>query len=81
MAQDHSTIRGPVKIAAAFYLPRPRKPRSEEHQTLPTLRSLEDALLSGLRGIVYRDDAQIVRSTTYKYYAEGVPHVSVVVIG
>src|SRR3989304_3260779 len=55
----------PLAMALTFHLPRPRSlpKRITEHTKRPDLDNLVKAIKDALRGIVYHDDAQIVRLT------------------
>ncbi|MGH8982546.1 MAG: RusA family crossover junction endodeoxyribonuclease [Acidimicrobiia bacterium] len=81
MAGRH-LLDGPLALEAAFHLPRPKghygarglRPSAPDFPTVKPdttklLRAVEDALT----GIVYRDDAQIVRQHVTKDYAGGGP--------
>ena len=80
---DWQILEGPVRLSAAFYLPRPKglPKKYVAHTKAPDvsklLRSTEDAL----SGIVYRDDSQIVEVLTGKYYAAvgDVPHCDITI--
>jgi len=87
------TIDGPVCVDLAFYFERPkshlngsgslRKGYSSSHIVKPDLDKLVRAILdSGTVGLVWRDDAQVVRLTATKNYvqesgAEALPGVRV----
>jgi Holliday junction resolvase RusA-like endonuclease len=87
------TIDGPVCVDLAFYFERPkshlngsgslRKGYSSSHIVKPDLDKLVRAILdSGTVGLVWRDDAQVVRLTATKNYvqtsgAEAMPGVRV----
>lgn len=62
---------GPVRICAAFYLPRPKalggKPKA--HLTRPDVDKLARAIGDALTGVVWRDDAQVVQLKVTKQYA------------
>lgn len=89
------TIDGPVSVELAFYFERPkshlngsgslRKGYSSSHIVKPDLDKLVRAILdSGTAGLVWHDDAQVVRLTATKQYTqptgkEALPGVRVVV--
>lgn len=56
-----STMRGPVKLEATFYFPKPKStPKRVIYKTTkPDLSKLLRALEDSMSGIVYVDDAQI----------------------
>lgn len=63
---------GPIRICAAFYLPRPKslaKKGDVPHITRPDVDKLARSVGDALTGVVYRDDAQIVQLKVEKYYA------------
>lgn len=70
---------GPVELRATFYLPRPAghlgkkgvRPSAPKYPaTKPDLSKLVRAIEDALTGIVYVDDARIVRHVIYKRYAD-----------
>lgn len=87
------TIEGPVCVDLAFYFERPkshlngsgslRKGQSTSHIVKPDLDKLVRAILdAGTDGLVWHDDAQVVRLTASKQYvqasgAEALPGVRV----
>ena len=58
----------PVRIAVAFYLPRPKSVKRDEPTVKPDLDKLVRAILDGLTNIVYRDDAQVIEVQASKQY-------------
>lgn len=83
-------LQGPLHLHVEFHLARPKghygtrgnlRPSAPTHPTVKPdttklLRGLEDALT----GIVWRDDAQIVRQHAEKRYADGPEHVRISVL-
>ena len=61
-------LTGPVELRLTFYLPRPQKPKCPWPITRPDLDNLEKKLLDGWNGILWVDDAQIVRKEVEKRY-------------
>jgi Holliday junction resolvase RusA-like endonuclease len=63
-----------VRIAVAFYLPRPKKWHKRgvfvPHCTVPDVDKLARAVLDALQGVAYHDDKQVTELITGKYYAE-----------
>lgn len=67
-------LEGALDLTAVFYLQMPLSiPKKRRQFALPTKRPDLDNLLKAvkdaLRGIIYRDDAQIVNVNCYKRYA------------
>ena len=83
---------GPVEVGIDFYLPRPRghfgtgknaarlREAAPEHPTKkPDIDKLVRAILDGMTGIVFVDDAQVWSLTAVKHYiGEGKPPRAVV---
>ena len=64
-----------MRLRIAFWLPRPKSVKRAEPTVKPDLDKLVRAVLDGLTGIVYRDDAQVVAVEAEKRYVEpSVPH-------
>jgi Holliday junction resolvase RusA-like endonuclease len=63
-------VDGPLAVALRFYLPRPQSlPRRELFPAKrPDAENLAKAVLDAMEGVVYRDDAQIVRLNVSKDY-------------
>ena len=71
-------VRGPVEVVAAFAFTRPKshlttkgalRAGAPSHPGKPDVDKLARALLDGLTGVLYVDDAQVVRLTVTKCYA------------
>lgn len=61
-----------VRVAIVFVLPRTvslPKTKTRDHTTKPDIDKLLRALLDGLTGIAYADDAQVCRAVVDKRYA------------
>lgn len=60
----------PLSMSLAFLLPRPKSlPKRERHHTKkPDVDNLAKAVKDALRGVVYRDDSQIVELHVTKRY-------------
>ena len=74
--QDGMPWDGPIALSLIFYLSRPKSVsiKKRKHPTVrPDLDNLEKAVKDGLTGILYVDDAQIVRTDCEKQYADGHP--------
>lgn len=71
-------VEGPLSMTLHFFLPRPRSlpKRVEFPTTRPDLDNFAKAVLDALRGVIYRDDAQIVHLSVSKHYND-VPGVSI----
>ena len=84
-AAGHGLIAaGPVQVVAAFYLPRPKslaKKATPPHLTRPDVDKLARATGDSLTGVLYSDDAQVVKLQVQKFYAEAgeAPHVVIAV--
>lgn len=74
-------VDGPLSVQMTFYVPRPKghygtkglRPSAPPHPTRrPDVLKLARAVEDAMTGIVYRDDAQIVRETLVKCYGEPV---------
>jgi len=78
LAMRGRDLLGPdVAVVASyeFYLPKPKRPKYKYMVTTPDLDNLAYAVTNALRGIVYRDDCQVVQMTAVKIYADGFePH-------
>lgn len=72
---------GPVALALAFYMKRPKSRKKDNYvMTTPDLDNLEKAFLDGLNGVAYGDDKQVVvKNAVKRYVITGVPRVEVVV--
>jgi Holliday junction resolvase RusA-like endonuclease len=71
---------GAVRLEVGFFLPRPKSlPKKVlRHVRKPDLDKLLRAIKDALKGVIYRDDAQVVSVVTSKEYAE-TPFVRVIV--
>lgn len=63
-------VEEPLAMTLRFFLPRPKSlPKRERYHTRkPDADNLAKSVKDSLRGIVYRDDAQIVRLIIEKHY-------------
>ncbi|MBK5238851.1 MAG: RusA family crossover junction endodeoxyribonuclease [Actinomycetales bacterium] len=57
---DVRFMEGPLALAVAFGMPRPKTVKREHPSVKPDLDKLVRAISDSLTGIVYKDDAQIV---------------------
>lgn len=63
-------IMGPVKVMVAFYLPKPQRPKFEQHAVKPDVDKLARSVLDGLTDAgVIEDDARVVRLIAFKLYS------------
>ena len=80
----HPPLQGAVTLRIRYFMPRPKtaKPSKRPHPHVrPDIDKLERAVLDGLAGVVFADDAQVVAIDHRKVYADvGPPGVEVVVI-
>jgi len=64
---------GGIAIDVQFYLPMPQYLRKKHydgpHLKKPDLDKLLRSTMDGLKGVVYEDDAQVIRVTGAKFYA------------
>lgn len=76
---EYELLDGPLALVLTFYVPRPKahigvrgvKASAPPYPAVkPDLLKLTRAIEDALTGIVYRDDAQIVRETLAKRYGE-----------
>jgi Holliday junction resolvase RusA-like endonuclease len=70
--KDRVMLDGPVRLTAAFYLPRPKHLRQKPaaHLTTPDWDKLARAIGDALSQVIYEDDKQIVEAVIGKFYAE-----------
>ena len=59
----------PVAITIDFGLVKPKTSKRTNPTVPPDLDKLIRAVLDGLTGVVYQDDAQVVKVTAYKVYS------------
>lgn len=72
-------ILGPISISLVFYLKPPKKYAKKmgtPHVTRPDVDNLAKAILDGLEGILYKNDAQVTTLYTHKCYGD-TPRVGV----
>jgi len=62
---------GPIVVELSFQLLRPKSlpKKVTEHIKRPDLENLSKAVLDALKGVVYRDDSQIIELRLRKFYA------------
>ena len=64
-----------VVVSYEFYLPKPKRAKYRYMVTTPDLDNLAYAVTNALKGVVYKDDCQVVQMTAVKIYADGFdPH-------
>lgn len=61
-------LEGPLEMEVMFFIRKPKTVKREYPEVKPDLDNLEKALKDALNGVVYRDDAQIVRKISCKLY-------------
>lgn len=72
---------GPLHVEFVFGLERPKSVKREEPTVRPDVTKLIRAVEDACTGIVWKDDAQIIRQIASKVYAAGQPFVRVIVHG
>jgi Holliday junction resolvase RusA-like endonuclease len=71
VGQDWELLDEAVELVILFYLPRPKTVQDRKFPTVtPDVDKLARAVLDSLSGVVYTDDARVVRLTAYKLYAD-----------
>ena len=68
LAYSGGPIDAPVGIEVIFYLPKPKKPRFETPAVKPDIDNYLKALFDAMNGIIFVDDARIVRVIAEKAY-------------
>lgn len=66
-------IMGPIAISLTFYLKPPKKYAKKmgtPHVTRPDVDNLAKAILDGLEGILYKNDAQVTTLYAHKCYGD-----------
>ncbi len=81
-------LEGPFGVSIVFVFPRPasmmwkRKPMPRvRHTGRPDRDNLDKAVLDAMKGLIFRDDAQVCAGTIEKWIAAGdeQPHVTIVI--
>lgn len=74
-ATDGQLFDGAIAVAMTFYLPRPVSlpARVQQHMKRPDVDKLARAVLDGLTGILFADDARVVSLIARKVYAVSAP--------
>ena len=81
VAQEHrpeELWRGPVAVALRFIVSKPKTVKRGYPSVKPDIDKLARAVLDGLTGIVFQDDAQVIDLEVRKRYGDS-PGVSVLV--
>ena len=81
VAQEHrpeSLLDGPVGVSLEFELTKPKSVKREYPSVKPDVDKLTRAVLDGLTGVIFKDDAQVVVLGAQKRYGES-PGVKVFV--
>lgn len=63
---------GPVSIEVTFYLPKPKTVARLRPAVRPDIDKLVRGAVDGLSGVIFKDDAQIVRLDAQKLYCNTV---------
>ena len=66
----NAPLSGPLTAEVYFLFKRPPSIRRANHDVRPDLDNLLKALFDGMNGILFKDDAQIVRIMAYKKYSD-----------
>ncbi len=61
-------LEGPVRVHLAFYLPKPKRPKSPKHITKPDIDKIARATLDPMTGLLFGDDAQVMALYVTKEY-------------
>ena len=72
-------IMGPITISLIFYMKAPKKytkKMNTPHVTRPDVDNLAKAILDGLEGVIYKNDAQVTTLYAHKWYGDN-PRVGV----
>lgn len=67
----------PLFLGVTIFLPRPKKPKLPLPVTRPDLDNYAKAIMDGLNGFAWKDDAQIVRLNIAKYYTTDAPKIQI----
>lgn len=73
-------LSGPVEVDITFMLSKPRTVTRKQPHVRPDVDKLARAVLDGLTGTAFHDDAQVVRLTARKIYG-GIPGAMIVIEG
>ncbi len=74
-------LEGPLHVEFIFGMPRGKTVKREEPSVRPDLTKLIRAVEDACTGIVWKDDAQIVRQVASKVYTDGPGFARVIVHG
>jgi len=71
VGQDWELLDEAVEVSIIFYLPRPKTVQDRIFPTVfPDIDKLSRSVLDSLSGVVYTDDARVIRLTAQKLYAD-----------
>jgi Holliday junction resolvase RusA-like endonuclease len=71
VGEDFELLDEAVEVSIIFYLPRPKTVQDRQFPTVtPDVDKLARAVLDSLSGVVYKDDARVIRLSAYKLYAD-----------
>lgn len=70
-------LEGPVRVWLSFVLPRPKSVKRAHPFVKPDIDKLARAVLDGMTGIVFRDDAQVVSLQANKAYTDNITGVMI----
>jgi Holliday junction resolvase RusA-like endonuclease len=81
VAQSPVFVEGAVQVEMGFFLPRPKTlPKKVVfHTKKPDLDNLIKGTKDAMKGIVWRDDSQVVMIQAVKMYIDGQPRVEITV--
>jgi Holliday junction resolvase RusA-like endonuclease len=79
VAQQPVFCEGPLRVELCFYLPRPKTLSKKvlHHTKKPDLDNLIKGTKDAMKGIVWRDDSQVVNLEAAKIYTETEPKVEI----
>ena len=71
LAQNFQQLEGPVSITLDFHFTRPKSAKKRNGMTVkPDIDKLQRSIFDSLTGVLFRDDAQIVRVVARKHYSD-----------
>jgi Holliday junction resolvase RusA-like endonuclease len=73
LGDDFQVLDQPVSVEIMFHMKRPKSVTRDLPSVKPDLDNLLKAILDGMNGIVWRDDALVCEIVTRKIYSDG-PH-------
>lgn len=74
-------LKGPIRLIADCYLPRPKSVRRLSPTVPPDIDKIARGLADAMTGVIYEDDSQITQLKVSKFYAApGNPPCAVIVV-